>query len=599
MMETLNPELTRNLLDKHSDWKLGITPTGKLATKSCFVQKVMPAIVRLVPDQSTAQVVTHSAWTLRLVDQGVLWDHANDSTIHSLSMAQLLFYPQQHAQHPLTYAKKTLHLLSFETAAWFAVNQVLRPTRSFQTAIEQALVSCSSDYRLTLERLMQVFDTFGYLWPQKIILGRRTHAKKSYKVYTPEERLMHLRMAKDDVWIKLTKQHEQQTMDNPPDQEESLTWSIIKRNDVCPIYEFLEEPWRQQIKHVIHECLYRIPIDTPIKLRHFTTDTYLSWSNKKQGSYGIAAIPLKQMASTGSHYLWRFNWTTHHHHPASFTWQPQFLRCGSTVYLSPACDISSTTNNNDDVTTSSILTRSLKGDSRLRSVELISPPLPSCEHSATTTMTWRVDLPGLGLGRDDDSSTDEGLNMDILIGRCRPILHRDIIALRQILYLCGVPDHKQDIIPILAKENGLLGDTLEHCWYIELASEEDVTYHQQNTTTSTLSPLSRLTTAINNNNNNNNRKQQQPHVNPNYLQSSFHSPPPPNGFLPSTPTPCTIPDTDDDDDDQDGFETLTKDPRAEPYLRLYADHKPTKTTTMAQVWKSSSLKQMITRATSL
>ncbi|CAO3595459.1 unnamed protein product [Absidia cylindrospora] len=545
-MDTLEPELTKSILERIPDWKLAITPSGKLAKQSSFVQKYMPPIIALTQDESTALMVTHSAWTHRLVDQGVLWDTSNDSTIHSLSMAQLLFYPQQHAQNPLTYAKKTLHMILFQTCACFSVNQILRPTLRFQQAIETALIPYPMDFRQVLENLMGVFNTYGFLWPQKIILGRRIHVKKSYKVYTTEERLMHLRIAKDDVLLKLTKEREaeanQRQSDSTMDQE-SLTWTIIKRNDVCPIYEFLDEPWRQQIQHVIHECLYRIPIHAPIKLRNYSTNTYLSWrSNNDHQGAGVAtkrqhqfqqdkqscilsALPMKLMASTSSQYLWRFTWTPSRSSSAPYSalpdlvasYQPQFLRCGSTVYLSPACDTPLVPFNNSYqqlstpplTTHADILARSMKGDSRIRSVDLFNSETCDVDAMDSLEMTWKVDLPGLGLGRDDDSSTDEGLNMDILIGRCRPVLHKDIIALRQILYLCAVspvtPPHQQQkssntkatavttsgtnkqpdqqplssmVHPILAKENGLVGGELEHCWWIELASEEDLNYHQ-------------------------------------------------------------------------------------------------------------------------
>lgn len=434
---------------------------------------------------------------------------------------------------------------------------------------------------------------------------------------------MHLRMAKDDVLIKSSKQRRANPSDKginflsssslstnePLFRKESLTWSIIKRNDVCPIYEFLDDPWRQQIQHVIHECLYRIPIYAPIKLRNYATNSYLSWTvpaaSKKSDTPSMvaAAVPLAQMTETKSQYLWQFTWKKHRYIKAlpdlETSYQPSFLRCGNTVYLSPLDDGGST-----------VLTRSSKGDSRLRSLDLIIPSDVADEEA----LMWLVDLPGLGLGRDDASSTDEGLNMDILIGRCRPVLHRDIIALRQILYLCAFPnkdDNKQmGRQPILAKENGLLaGDDLEHCWWVELASEEDLTYHhyhqkQQLRRPKSVDSLTATTTPADGlrrvKSTSSPLAPRKPRVDPNFL-SCFHQSSPPHQhrkdepleLLPSTPTPCTIASSSSlssparwlDDDDT----------RAAPYLRLLADAKPAKTTTMAQVWRSSSLKQMISR----
>jgi hypothetical protein len=313
---------------------------------------------------------------------------------------------------------------------------------------------------------------------------------------------------------------------------------------------------------------------------------------------------MAQMTETKSHYLWQFTWKKHQYSKTlpdlETSYHPSFLRCGSTVYLSPL-----------DTDGSTILTRSSKGDSRLRSLDLITPSVDADEEA----MMWLVDLPGLGLGRDDASSTDEGLNMDILIGRCRPVLHRDIIALRQILYLCAFPnkdDNKQaGRQPILAKENGLLdGDTLEHCWWVELASEEDLAYHHYHQkqqlrkpkSADSLTAATTTTDGLRRVRSTSSRlvHKQQPHVDPHFLSyinqsspSHQHHQDEPLELLPSTPTPCTIASSSSLSSPAGWLED--DDTRAAPYFRLLADSKPAKTTTMARVWRSSSLKQMISR----
>lgn len=172
-MNHLDIELTKDILERIPDWKKGITPSGELAKENCFIQKSIPTIIPLTKDHSTAYLVTHSSWTQQLVKNGVLWDHNNDSTLQSLSMAQFLFYPNQHSTHPLQLANKQFHMLDYETCAWFPINHILRPTIQFQRAIIDALIPYSNnDYHQVLKNLNQVFNTFGFLWPQKIILGK-------------------------------------------------------------------------------------------------------------------------------------------------------------------------------------------------------------------------------------------------------------------------------------------------------------------------------------------------------------------------------------------------------------------------------------------
>ncbi|CAO3628155.1 unnamed protein product [Cunninghamella blakesleeana] len=595
-MSHLDIELTKDILERIPNWKKGITPSGELAKENAFVQKNIPAITTLTKDHSTAYLVTHSSWTQQLVKSGVLWDHNNDSTLQSLSIAQFLFYPHQHSTHPIQLANKQFHMLYYETCAWFPINHILRPTIQFQKAIIKALIPYSNrDYHQVLKNLNQVFNTFGFLWPQKIILGHRIHVKKNYKALTDDERLMRLRIAKDEAFSMLCQERNNYSKSKNKDltlEEECLTWTIIKRNDVCPIYEFLDENLKQQIKEVINICFYRIPIHAPIKLCNYATKTYLSWrknkldtssiaannnNNNKQSqqqqkpkSYLFGALPLEQMKETSSQYLWRFTWTPSRSINPPYSslpdlvasYQPQFLKCNSSVYISPACDTpntnenmnnKNTNNNNINLTHAMILSRSLKGDSRTRSIDLLDienhqldgyHQFNDIDHDDYTNshhyyehsdddnddnekktlidlsnLSWKVELPGLGLGRDDDSSTDEGLNMDILIGRNRPIIHRDLIALRQVLYLCALPinvkknddnsnnnnnnnininnknsnsnnssqqtasnNNSNSNTPhgVIAKENSIVTKKLEQCWTIELPSKADFDYHQRN-----------------------------------------------------------------------------------------------------------------------
>ncbi|KAG0181234.1 hypothetical protein DFQ28_011284 [Apophysomyces sp. BC1034] len=157
--------------------------------------------------------------------------------------------------------------------------------------------------------------------------------------------------------------------------------------------------------------------------------------------------------------------------------------------------------------------------SRLRSVELLDVDTePSRDN---TDHQWMIEMPGLGLGRDDDASTDDNLNADIAIGRKKAILHGDVIGLRQILYLCSMAHLKSaaspkstlsipsqpppatvttsnatnksheisaiplpqpqplagQLQPVVVKEHALLRVPGENAWIIELATLKDIEIH--------------------------------------------------------------------------------------------------------------------------
>jgi hypothetical protein len=154
------------------DWKRGIRPLGNLATEICFVQKEMPLIKCLVGNLSTSMLVTQSSWTSNLIDTGVLSNLTNDATMHSLSDLHLLFHTRQ--QQP---GHRTLHHLRLDSQAYFSVNHVLRPTIKFQRALDAALSHLHVDNERAWQELCKVWHDFGYLWPQKIILGKVLHIK--------------------------------------------------------------------------------------------------------------------------------------------------------------------------------------------------------------------------------------------------------------------------------------------------------------------------------------------------------------------------------------------------------------------------------------
>ncbi|KAI9027273.1 hypothetical protein CLU79DRAFT_833192 [Phycomyces nitens] len=498
-MDPLEEGTTERLLERLKGWNKGISYSGTVADSPCFVQKDMPRITPLSQDQSVAMVITQSDWTSSLVDTGVLWNMHNDTTMHALSECQLLFHTPQTALD--SESTKTLHLLSYDTFAWFPVNRIFRPTQRLQTALDISLDYWPKNPLLAWEGLCKIWKEFGFFWPQKIVLGRIIHVKKTYKVPLVKDGLLYLSLAKDECLMKLEKLKASKITADFQENNMLDQWKIIKRNDVCPIHEFLPQPSRDIINSIINYRFKRISTQDSFKLRSLSTSGYLSWCssqrlaeerNKHNSHYTMhwnhkidtsadqsprfvfATLPLEAMYPTGSKYLWKFSWTLDHlnqpviYSPTFPVYQPRSIRCSSQIFLLPDHKLSGAQVNEttfedpheqstqthkdisgDNLDSQLIFTRvdhqnSLSKEkqamaSRLQALGFIAPDdLHTLDCYTADRHRWTVEVTGLGLCHNNSVATEEGLNADIIIGRMKPIIDGDIISLRQVLYLCSV-----------------------------------------------------------------------------------------------------------------------------------------------------------------
>ncbi|CAO3638726.1 unnamed protein product [Cunninghamella echinulata] len=470
----LDEALMEQLLAK-LNWKSGIRPLGDIATESCFVQKQMPFIKQqLVETQSSSILVTQSSWTNQLIHSGVISDINDHTTMHSLSELHLLFHTRQ--QQP---AHRTFHRLQFDAHAYFLVNQILRPTIKFQRVLESALNHLPDDPDRAWQELCKVWHDFGFLWPQKIILGScKHHIKHVYQVQNDGERLPQLQSAneitsnamnielqkygrsKGKELSSFTNQHNNTSImseDHHQKLRQSvLSWEIIKRTDVRPIYEFLPTEMRDVIYQLIKQFVHRIPFNTPFLLRNISTGGYLCWRRNIRQQVQQLQQQQQVHENTAS------KQENHQHKPylfatlpitdvnlQSFTWKftntiPDNTQNNSHQPILPSSPPSSLshqilTSNLSDGIKSLHWNPILEKTTRVRSLEFTnlstSTDIPLQQQQQHC---WTIESPDLGLDHDDDISTDGHLNVDIAIGRLKPILHKEIISLRQILYLCSV-----------------------------------------------------------------------------------------------------------------------------------------------------------------
>ncbi|KAI9494023.1 hypothetical protein BDB00DRAFT_787463 [Zychaea mexicana] len=340
--QAIDRELNEKILSQ-INWRHGILPSGDIATDPCFVLQEMPIIKLYVLDQATVQpvLVTQSDWTFNLVHSGAVYNLTDDSTLRALSDCQLIFHRLEKPH------RKTLHMLNFETVAWFRVDDILQPTKKVQDALDDALQYWPNEPAKAWQGLCKVWTVYGFLWPQKIML-----------VTTAEEgaHIQHLRQA-----------------------------------------------------HASDEATAQMQAE-------------ISSSNYH------SAAPTTEM----------------HRSPSAVT-QQQSDQMALTRVGVPNSPLSH------------------KFQERLRGLELVDVS----DDDETLQHQWTIELQGLGLEHDDIISTDMGRNVDIEIGRRKPILHGDIIALRQ--------DHMH---PVLAKEVDMIRPgTVEQLWTVEIAMPEDLQYH--------------------------------------------------------------------------------------------------------------------------
>ncbi|ORX62654.1 hypothetical protein DM01DRAFT_1330780 [Hesseltinella vesiculosa] len=499
----------------------------------------MPVITCLLDHPSTTYMVTQSSWTHQLVRHGVI-SHLHDNvTMQALSELHLLFHTQQ--QQP---THRTMHRIYSHAQAYFPVNHIYRPTVKLQKALDAALAFYPHDPVQAWHALCAIWHDFGFLWPQKIVLGHSYHAQHGYQVGHPQERLQQLHSAREVATRELNKQLESAglppldsssgTAVTTPDVmeivdhcQEAKTWKVIKRTDVRPMYEFLPEATRQLVEKLIRQFVHRIPLNQSFLLESVLTKGYLCWRpqqrqpssflhfrpSPKQHSpaanlhhqglptmfplppsstssfgmprtpFSIGTLPLPQLAAVPGSCLWQFTLKPSVTSPSledTHDGDDSYVKCGNQLFLSPCVHVDGFPPLPGDhqlpgqpILTqaatfspqppSNMLSELLERGSRLQSVELIdaalqsqpSPsrtpktavtsPLSSSSQGSTNASpthrhdhTWTIETPHLGLDHDNDMTTDQSLNADIAIGRRKPILHGDIISLRQILYLCAV-----------------------------------------------------------------------------------------------------------------------------------------------------------------
>ena len=143
------------------------------------------------------------------------------------------------------------------------------------------------------------------------------------------------------------------------DEKEVMSWTIVTREELQPIYELLpDEELKNKIDFILKTSMPTIPVHRPFKLRNLATNNYLCWqANRDAGKKGhfmeksdmlFGTLPIAAMNAANSQYLWNFSWsgypTTAPHplaaldlHQSPENYESLEIRSGREVYLHPSC----------------------------------------------------------------------------------------------------------------------------------------------------------------------------------------------------------------------------------------------------------------------
>ncbi|KAL9554163.1 hypothetical protein MBANPS3_002931 [Mucor bainieri] len=483
-IHVLSGDQTDRLLLRLTDWRSGICPDGTLAQQPCFVLNQKPSVV-VHPDQPlpaqqmlTTELITEWPWAEHLVECGAI-THLNDD---AMMKAMSDYFNIFHADSDMRNNHNTLHSLQLRKHASIKVDNIERPTRALTLKLQQVLAE--PDTTIQWIQLKDLWDTFGYFWPRKLVVGYKRHHRQTYHFADPADSMhafyRHLGLIRDKHAAKPKTAAAAAEADFNVDQ--FLTdGTVISRLELTPLHEFLDLESQQAINRIIHAKFVQIPAYHPIKIYNVATHSYLCWgpgaANQPDPIFpgekldylvrAISADPAELNKSPETQYLWRLTWSPTAAQGAG-TMDPvehrsQTIKGSDQVYIYPACksrtparsksnsathdDKASAWQVNDRMsqepdfveTHKMVLTcRPYRHDvrlssdrdfSKLRGLRLLAS---DSTQYASEKIDWTLQYPGNGLKYMTDVHANIKLNFHEHVRRIKPVLEGDTIQLQQI-----------------------------------------------------------------------------------------------------------------------------------------------------------------------
>ncbi|KAI8357240.1 hypothetical protein BD560DRAFT_406302 [Blakeslea trispora] len=519
---SLDPIKTQQLLERLDDWRKGICPNGKLAEQNSFVLQQRPSIT-IHPEPTlmpvTTELITEQAWDGNLVACSVITHLNDDAMMETLAYLYMIFHASDHPSHHTN----TLHTIHTRKHASFRMDQVSRPTRALQQRLDQLTAGMDSEAQWDL--LINIWHTFGFLWPRKIVLGYKITKSRTYTFDHPVDSInkfySHLDLLKDEIdSLMHDRQHHPYQL--APFQLESLIehGDIVARMDLDPLHLFLDPKTSKLIHDMIYHRFVQVTVYQPIKLYNACTDSYLCWDPKKSQDtvieenesfdFLVRAVPRQQrLASSGTQYLWRLMRTPMTHQP-SFSSPPLAISGSERVFIYPACrsspvlersgfDSTSPWQLKDrfmiDTHTMALSCRPYLDEpdeqqrdfSKFRGLRLLSSDKLDSFQEASM-VDWTIEYPHNHLKYMTETQANIKLNFHEHVRSHKPLIDGDSVQLQQIGLLTvfdpvnksSHTKHRSNKKNVLCVDEDLTKDRWAEktYWKLELADKADMKYHQ-------------------------------------------------------------------------------------------------------------------------
>ncbi|KAI9245272.1 hypothetical protein EDC94DRAFT_628563 [Helicostylum pulchrum] len=416
----------RRILGSLQDWNIGITPVGKLATESCFVHNSVPDILYETHNRFESLFTsTKSEWTTNLVQSNTS-NPRDTETMKSLSVCKSIF---------LKPSSKTdvIHLIEYNLEAYVMVNNIARLTKDFEDELTKAEEHWPHSPQKSWDKLCQIWNRYGFLWPQKVGIGLKMHYS-----YTNNSNL-DIKVVKD-----LLRKESQDVLHSPK------KYSVIWRTSLMPVHEFFPSQYdkkRNFINNIIRKFSSVMFSDSLFQLKNIKSGDYLG-RHPADLQVTTLSLPDKKVLNN-SNFFWNFNSTELPHY--IFTGNKKLL-CSGQLDTTKTIILSKLQYNRSDRSTPQA-----RDNIKLIEYKQSDGGQQISSNDTDDYFQWTVDISNRRLKDDSYCSSRNIFDLDQSIEQVRCLLHDDEIILHQHSFYLKTapkdsifkPDSIDNISPVL------------------------------------------------------------------------------------------------------------------------------------------------------
>ncbi|KAG2231203.1 hypothetical protein INT48_005924 [Thamnidium elegans] len=395
-----NKDERRRILGSLQDWNVGITPVGKLATESCFVHNSVPDILYETHNRLESLFTsTRSEWTTNLVQSNTS-NPRDIETMKSLSVCKSIF-------HKPSSKTDAIHLIEYNLKAYVMVNNIARLTKDFEDELTKAEEHWPHSPQKSWDKLCQIWNRYGFLWPQKVGIGFKMHY--SYINHSN----LDIKVVKD-----LLRKESQDVLQSPKN------YSVIWRTSLMPVHEFFPSQYdkkRNFINNIIRKFSNVMFSDSLFRLKNVKSGDYLGRHTTEALQVTTLLLPDKKVLNN-SNFFWSFNSTELPHY--IFTGNKKLL-CSGQLDTTKTIILSKLQYNHFD-----------RNNPQARdNIKLIeykqSDGQQTSSNDTDNYFQWTIDIFNRSLKDNSSSSSSNIFDLDQSIEQVRCLLHDDEIILHQ------------------------------------------------------------------------------------------------------------------------------------------------------------------------